>query len=196
MKPAKFVVTLRDNTTKEVPLSTKQNRWEKLLDIFDKMPWSTIEAQDAEGKTLGIVEAEAEEEIEDDEDEGYDPVAAATERISKQMMQVMIVTQQETRKGYEATLKGLGDITRSMVDAAAMMREAYTNAMKLRDLAEVAGAGADGLAGSGENMMKLLMMASELMKGQNQVRPVTINVPPAKQQTSSPPRANGVAPKG
>jgi hypothetical protein len=197
-KPAKFAITLRDETTRDVPLSTKANRWEQLLAILDKLPWKSIEAQAEDGAVLGIVEAEHDEEPDDDEDGfDFDPVAASVERISKQLVHVMVVTQQETRKGFEATLRGHTEMTHAMLEAVNMIREASSTAMKIRDLAQMAEGSGDP-TGSTENIMKMLAMGMQMMQAQKSgPPPVTINVPPAQyaapRPKSSPP--NPMSPK-
>lgn len=192
-KPHAFVFTLRDGTQKNVPLSTKQNRWEQLLAIMEKWPWAQIEAQDADGKTLGLVEAEQDEEEVIDED--YDAVSASVERITRQMLTVMTTTQQETRKSFESTLRAYGDMAASMMEAMNVVRESYSLAIKAQQMTEIVGAGGDGHdAGSTENMMKLLMMAQSLMSN-GPKPPITVTIPPPPTRPPAPKRdapANGV----
>ena len=130
-KPTKFDIKLRDGTVREVALSSKANRWELLLGIIDKLPWSTIEALDNDGKLLGMVQSE-----EDDEPEEFvDDEIIRAGAIAKIIKDAVFQTLTESRKIHEVQVKGYAEMMRSMLDSQQVIVDSYRTAMQVQQMA-------------------------------------------------------------
>lgn len=175
LKPAKFEVTLRDGTKKNVPLSSKQNRWEQLLDTLDAMQWVAIEAQDADGQVLGACEREGdwEDEIELDGD------IERGQAFAKIILNAVATAMSETRKMFDAQMRAQTELTRAMLDSQHVLVESYSLALKVQ--ATSMGQMPEGP--EQDKVMQMLQMAMAIKSGGS----------PAITITPPPPKPNGVA---
>lgn len=182
-KPTKFEVTLRDGTKKDVPLSTKQNKWEQLETIIDGLAWVTIEAQNDKGETLGVVEDEAPD---DGDLVDVDPVEQL-ERIAKIMadtcLRVMTTTQTETRKMFADSMRANGEVLGSVVESMRVVQDSYSMALKIQ-----AATGA-GEGGEDDGVMQMMKMAMAMKFG----GPMP-SLAPKPMKAATPKATNGTTP--
>jgi hypothetical protein len=184
-KPVRFVATLRDGTTKDLVLSTKQNRWELLSDTINVLPWATIEALDEKGSVLGAVERESDTE-EILEDDPIDVAMTGVERFAKILLNVMTTTQTETRKMFADSMKVHADMASSMLESQRVLHESYSLALKVQSAALQ---GASTGEGGEDGVMKMLQMAMALKMGGAPA--ITVTPPPPKPKPANP---NGKSP--
>lgn len=188
LKPVSFVIKLRDGTQRDVPLSTKQNKWELLLRIIDKLPWTSIEALDNDGKLLGVVEQDDDSE---DEGEYVDEEIIRAKAIAVIIKDAVQFAMVETRKNFELQIRGYDQMATRMLDSQQVMADSYRTAMQVQQL------NANVPPEEQDKVMQMLQIAFAMMTSG---KPPTINVtPPAPtpKAVAAPPRpANGVATKG
>lgn len=188
LKPVSFVIKLRDGTQRDVPLSTKQNKWELLLRIIDKLAWTSIEALDNDGKLLGVVEQDDDSEEEGEYVDEEIIRAKAIAVIIKDAVQFAMV---ETRKNFELQIKGYDQMATRMLDSQQVMADSYRTAMQVQQL------NANVPPEEQDKVMQMLQIAFAMMTSG---KAPTINVtPPAStpKAVAAPPKpTNGVATKG
>lgn len=156
-KPAKFLITLRDGTRKEAPLSTKANKWEIFDELIERLPWAVIEAQSTDGATLGVVESD-EEPDEDFETDGADVYERMAKISGDLCIRIMTTTQQETRKMFTDAMRGNAEALTNLVESQRAMQDGYQVALKVASMTKIG----DGQAPDGSDpvmeMMKMAMM--------------------------------------
>jgi hypothetical protein len=177
-KPTKFELTLRDGTKKNVPLSTKQNRWEQLDDLLEALPWVGIEAQDNEGNVLGAIDREGEADIEEN-----DPDIARAEAFSRILLSAIATAMSETRKMFADTMKAQNEMARSMLESQHVVVESYQLALKVQQnvMLQAGGEGDDKF----NEMLKMAMMMYAGGK------PAITVAPPAPKPANPPKVVNG-----
>lgn len=187
LKPVSFVIKLRDGTQRDVPLSTKQNKWELLLRIVDKLAWSSIEALDNDGKLLGVVEQDS-----DDDEEGEyvdDEIirAKAIAVIIKDAVQFAMV---ETRKNFELQIRGYDQMATRMLDSQQVMADSYRTAMQVQQMNQ------NVPPEEQDKVMQMMQIAFAMMQS-GKPPTVTIAAPTtAKAAVPASKPTNGVAIKG
>jgi len=184
-KPAKFLIELRDGTRKEAPLSAKANKWEIFDELIGRLPWVSIEAQDNDGKTLGIVESDAV-----DEDEGTDEANGADiyERMAKisgdLCLRIMQSTQKETRLMFADAIHGNGEAIANILESQRAMQDSYQVAIKMATLSATKG---EGGAEGADPVMDMMKMAMMIQAGKPpQPPPPMMKKPPVVNGTSKP----------
>jgi hypothetical protein len=160
LKATHFAVTVGDDI-KEIPLSTKANKWEQLLDILETLRWTVIEAQDDKRQVLGRVERDVEDEDTGDEYEDDDRDIRRVEQLTKLMSQVQSNTMLEVRRMFSDQVKVFADMAGSMMDAMRVMQDSYQTAIRMTAAAATTG----GAEGSEDQVMKMLQMAFAMKFG-------------------------------
>lgn len=174
-KPTKFEATLRDGTKKQIPLSTKQNRWELLSDTLEVLQWVTIESLDNDGNTLGAIEREGEF------DDEQDPEVVRGENFARIIVSAVTAAMSETRKMFADSTRANAEIIRSLVDSQHVVTENFQMAMRIQATA------LGQVQPEEDNVTKMLQMAMALKMGGSPAITVT---PPVK-QPSIPVKPNG-----
>lgn len=174
-KPTKFEATLRDGTKKQIPLSTKANRWELLSDTLEVIPWVTIEALDNEGQTLGAIEREGEF------DDELDPEVARNEGFARIIAGVVSTTMAECRKMFGESMRANQDMARSMSESLHVVNDSYNLAMKI----QAATLGQAATPEGEDNVFKMIQMAMMLKQGGTPSISVNAPTPTAR------PKVNG-----
>jgi hypothetical protein len=174
MKPVKFEVTLRDGTQKTVPLSTKQNKWEVLHGLLESMPWSTCEAQDNDGNTLGIVECD---EVEVDD---IDSDIGRAEAFSRILLSAVTQTMSEVRKMFADTMRANADMSRSMLESQHVVVESYQLALKVQQNVMLQQAPPEG----DDKVMEMVKLAMMMNAGGKPT--IQVGVSPAAKPATKP----------
>jgi hypothetical protein len=148
-KAVSLKVEQADGAVRAVAVGATRNRWAKLSKLLGAMSWVRIECLDKDGAVLGIVEADDDEDL-DDEDSGGGDVKAMT-RI---MLEVMRTTMKEVRCMFDVQTRAQSELVNSMVEGLRAVQDSYSLAMRVQaaNMALPADQGADG------EMMKLLQM--------------------------------------
>jgi hypothetical protein len=152
-KPSKFELTLRDGTKKNVPLSTKQNRWEQLDELLSTVPWTVIEAHDTEGNLLGAVERDG-ELVDDDQD----PDIGRAEAFSRILLSAVSTAMQETRKMFADTMRANAEMCKAMLESQHVVVESYQLALKVQQNVMLQAGGESQGDDKFNEMLKMAMM--------------------------------------
>jgi len=159
--PAALKVTLSDGSERAVAMPKAGNRWSRIAQVLDKLSWVTIESLDAEGKLLGVIEAE-EDDAEGEEAEGDD------HRMARVLQEVMRSTMRETRLMFDAQLRGQAGLLEAMTEGMRHLSDTYKTALQVQQATLLAPPGAAPGEDGGE-VMKMMQMAMMMMAQQNQL---------------------------
>jgi hypothetical protein len=169
--PAKLKVVLRDGTEKPVAVPKIRNRWSRVVQVLESLPWQSIECLDKDGSVLGVVDGP-----EEDLPEEFDDAADGSAALAKVLLDVMRTTMKETRQLVDAQMRGVADMMQSMAEGARALNEVYRNAIAAQQAYLVAPPGKEDDGADGA-MMKMMQMALML----NQQQPRTQVAPPKKE---------------
>jgi hypothetical protein len=166
LKPAFLSVHIGDEK-RTVVVPKSGNKWQKLRNALDPMPWDIIEAFDAKKNYVGRVEnPDNEQDDEDDEDDEEDDEDDGDERdvkMAKVMLKLVRETLAEARKMNETVAQRESAATTAMEHAIGALSEAYATALKVSaataamSMRNAPSEGADG-NGFPPELMQMLMM--------------------------------------
>jgi nitrate reductase NapAB chaperone NapD len=157
-KPARFECVLRDGTRKALLLSGKQNKWELLSDTLSKLQWTSIEALDAEGRILGVVERE-----DDSEPEELDSVSEL-HAFALILQQNTSHTMDQCRRMYGDVISAQSALVANAVEATNAVRESFQLALKVQATQGIADA-VGGEEGGDDPLMRMMTAAMALKFG-------------------------------
>lgn len=163
LSPKSLKVTLRDGTEKAVAVPQAGNRWARTSQVLDALQWVSIECLDKDGRVLGIVEGEEEDDLEEFAEESGGSVAMA-----KVMLEVMRTTMKETRQLVDAQLRGNAELVAAMTEGTRALNETYRTALQVQQAYLMAPQKEEG---GGDEMQKMLSMAMMLQQGARLVAP-------------------------
>lgn len=172
-KPAKFLITLRDGTTKEAPLSTKANKWEIFDELIERLPWAAIEAQSTDGQTLGVVESDEEPDEDDVQIDGADIFERMAKIACDTVLRAVTATQQETRKMFTDAMRGNAEALTNLVESQRAMQDGYQVALKVASMTRVS----DGAPDGGDPVMEMMKMAMMVQAGKPPSPPAPMQKP-------------------
>jgi hypothetical protein len=156
LAPASLKVTLRDGTEKPVAVPKQGNRWSRVQQVLDALPWVAIECLDKAGGLLGVIEDD--EELEELVDDGNGNVGMA-----RVLLEVMRLTMKEVKAMFEVQLRGTASVMQCVVDGQNAMVESYKTALVTQQqYALAAGASPD----DNKEMVQMMQMAMGLMAQQ------------------------------
>jgi hypothetical protein len=138
LKPhALDVYTTDDATPRRIPLAGR-NRWSKVKQTLDALPWTRIVALDPKGLVLGAMEPD-----EGSLDEGGDALDALTiaERMGHIVTDAIARTQKEDRLAFAEHFKATAELLEAMTDGVKSISEAYALALKVQAAYAAAPAG-------------------------------------------------------
>lgn len=158
-EPASLKVTLSDGTEKPVAVPRIRNRWQRVQQTIDALPWVRIEALDKSGAVLGMVEDEsgAGEFVEQADDDM---------RLAKILLEVMRSTQKETRLMFEVQMRGQAELVEALISGVRSISQSYEQSLAVQRAAMVTDA-----AGGERNpeLMAMLQLAMAQMTTPKQV---------------------------
>jgi hypothetical protein len=160
--PSSLKCTLMDGTEKPVAVPKAGNRWARTQQVLDSLSWVTIEALDKDGRTLGIVEDDAELDAFDEED-----LPAGNLGMAKVMLEVMRTTMKECRMQTDVVVKGQAELMASVSEAMRYMAESYRTALANQQSIQAVAAS----PGESAEMMQMFQMAMAMMANQKKVGP-------------------------
>lgn len=184
LKGAKYIAHLVDSTSKTLVLSTKANKWEELQRTLQSLQWMTVEAVDADGGVLGVVESDI-----DYEEEDMDPVVASTTAIVKIITGAIGQAMQETRRMFADSMSANSKLVEGVLTSVHTMQESYQLALQVQRTALISGAtpGADGGDFDGAKIMEMMKLAAMFMNKQPPQIAVEVKPGPPKPR----PQTNG-----
>jgi hypothetical protein len=163
--PAALVCYLSDGTQKTVAVTKAGNRWTKMADVLDTIPWERIECVDAKGGVLGVIENEDIDDIDDEESS-----SGGDARMAKIMLALMKATMTEARKMFEAQMQGNARLVESLGEGMHSLQQVHELAMRVQ-LAQATGAGGD------DEVMQMMKLGLGMMM---QPRIPPVGRPPGK----------------
>lgn len=155
-KAVELELTLADGTSKKVAIPKAGNKWAKLTETLEAYDWHYLEMLDDKARSLGRIENDADEETAEDFDAEGDGACSKCGRKTeaKVLLEVMRMTQRETRLLFAATLDGSAKVMEQNAKMTENVVEACTQSMQLRD-----GAGAaESATGMPKELMEMLNM--------------------------------------
>lgn len=167
-------VELRDGTDRKVDVPKQGNRWDKLSKLLDSMPWDTIEAQDKDGKTLGVIEADEDLFDDEEEDTGSGRVAEF-KAMAHVCRDIMRDTMKETRAMFQVQTDGQAHLMTAIVEGLRSVQDSYSLALKVQ-AAHLAGGGDAGT--EVQDMMKMAFAMAMAPKPPPSVPPPPKNANP------------------
>ena len=163
-EPHSLRVVLLDGTEKPVAVPRIRNRWQRVIQVLDSLPWVRIEALDKSGAVLACVESPEADDGMDVDDDGKRDIG-----MGRLLLEVMRTTQKESRLMYEAQLKGQASLIESMAQAMGVLVQSYEHSMNVVRTSQLAEA-ASTSAGSNPEIMAMLQLAmSQLSKPAPQI---------------------------
>jgi hypothetical protein len=157
---ASLRVAMGDGTEKAVAIPKAGNRWARITATLGSMPWVSVECLDAEGRVLGVIEAEEPEDDLEDDDEGGD------RRIARILQEVMRSTMKETRLMFDAQLKGQAELLGAMTEGMRHLSESYKMALQVQQSTLMAAAPGASETEAPE-VMRMMQMAMMMMANNN-----------------------------
>jgi len=155
--PAALKVTLTDGTERPVAVARAGNRWARIIAVLDKLSWSVIECLDKDGRVLGIVESEP-----DEDDDQEDDVGDGGDRyMARVLTDVMRATMRETRLMFDAQLKGQAELLNAMTDGMRHLSDTYRTALQVQQAHLMAPPGPN--EGEAPEVMRMMQMAMMML---------------------------------
>lgn len=162
--PAALKVTLTDGTERPVAVARAGNRWARIIAVLDKLSWATIECLDKDGRVLGIVEAEP-----DDDQEELDDDPGPERYLARVLTDVMRSTMRETRLMFDAQLKGQAELMSAMTEGMRHVSESYKTALQVQQATLMAAPST--AEGESPEVMKMMQMAMMMLAQSNAPKP-------------------------
>lgn len=182
LKPYQLRIELRDGTERKADIPKQGNKWERLAKLLDSLVWERIEAQDKEGKILGVVEAEPDPELDDDEEDGNaaSDFAQGCKLGANVAVAVMRTTQKETRAMFATQMEGQAHLMTAVIDGMNSIRDSYQLALRVQHatLSSQGNEGGDEVT----NMMKMAMTLATMPKAPTPTTPPPKNANPKPEQ--------------
>jgi hypothetical protein len=136
LKPARLAVFVRgSDVAKMVPL-TGGHRWEKMARTLDALAWERIEALDAKGELLGVIEPDS-----GDDAPAVEGMPDQVERYVRITMEAVSRAQRETREMFAAQMDAMTNTITAVVDGLRVVQDSYGVALKMQQALTAAAAG-------------------------------------------------------
>jgi hypothetical protein len=173
---------LGDGSEKVLAIPKGRNKWSALAGVLERLPWDRLEALDAKGSILAVVEADDEVGDDDGADEEMAPSGGQDARIAKVMFALMKATMAECRKMFEVNLTGMAKVVNTLAESVSSLQQVHEMQMRVQMAAGMASQG----SGDGEiaEMLKLVMPAMMMQKPQ---APQQMRLPNVPRRPPAPP---------
>lgn len=153
LDPVSLKVTLSDGTEKPVAVPKVRNRWQRVYQVLDSLPWVRVEALDKHGAVLGVVEDD--EELDAVAEEASGAGGDGYAKMARVMLEVMRSTQRETRMMFEAQMRGNAELVEAVIGSVKSIAASYEESMRIERAARVAEASST----SNPEVMGMLQLA-------------------------------------
>jgi len=153
LEPAALKVTLSDGSERPVAVPKIRNRWQRVYQTMDALPWVRVEALDKNGAILGVVEDDEADELAAEVGAG-DPLDGMA-RMARIMLEVMRSTQRETRQMFEAQMRGNAELVEALITSMRSIASSYETSMQVERATRVA----ESAQGGNPEIMHMLQLA-------------------------------------
>ncbi len=155
LQPAALKAVLLDGTTTPIAVPKVRNRWSRVTQVLDSIPWVRLEALDQKGALLGAVE---------DDEQVEDVVGPDGDDRDVKIARVLLEVQRETLRGvtqmFATQMKGQAELVDALIGGVRSISESYQHSLQVQRAAQVAeAAGAGG--GAHPEIMQMLMLAMQ-----------------------------------
>lgn len=152
LDPAALKVTLADGSERPVAVPKIRNRWQRVYQTMDALPWVRVEALDKNGAILGVVEDDQADALA--AESGVDELAGMA-RMARIMLEVMRSTQRETRQMFEAQMRGNAELVEALITSMRSIASSYETSMQVERATRVA----ESAQGGNPEIMHMLQLA-------------------------------------